>query len=150
MRNILLAAAFAALLVPCAGCSKGSGEASGKTAETTQEAFGRMTIQDLETKMADAKSGKAALFIYDNNQKAVFDKGHIPGAKWVPSDKVQASDLPADKAATLVFYCANEQCGACHEGASSALKLGYSKVFILPSGIEGWQKAGKATETGQV
>jgi rhodanese-related sulfurtransferase len=36
---------------------------------------------------------------------------------------------------------------ACHEGAGSALKLGYKKVFVLPAGIAGWKKAGKPVET---
>lgn len=108
IRNMLLAAAFAAALLPCAGCSSGSGEAGGKGAESAHEAFGKMTVDELEAKMADAKAGKGALYVYDNNHKEVFDKGHIPGAKWVAFDKVQASDLPADKEATLVFYCANE------------------------------------------
>ena len=70
----------------------------------------------------------------------------MPGAKWVKFNEVKASDLPADKASTLVFYCANEHCEACHEGASSALALGYKNVFILPSGISGWEKAQKPTE----
>jgi hypothetical protein len=108
MRTIVYVAALAAALLPCAGCG-GSGDGGAKSGESAQEAFGRMTIDELEAKMADAKAGKSALFIIDNNHKEDFDKGHIPGAKWVEYDKVQASDLPADKEATLVFYCANEQ-----------------------------------------
>jgi hypothetical protein len=30
----------------------------------------------------------------------------------------------------------------------SAVRLGYSKVFILPAGIAGWEKAGKPVEKG--
>lgn len=104
----MLAAALAAVLIPCAGCGTGSGEAGGKGAESAHEAFGRMTIDELEARMAEAKAGKLALYIFDNNHKERFDQSHIPGAKWLDSDKVQATDLPADKEATLVFYCANE------------------------------------------
>jgi rhodanese-related sulfurtransferase len=28
----------------------------------------------------------------------------------------------------------------------SALKLGYTNVYIMPAGIQGWQKAGKTVE----
>jgi rhodanese-related sulfurtransferase len=28
----------------------------------------------------------------------------------------------------------------------SAVKLGYKKVFILPAGISGWEKAGKPVQ----
>lgn len=27
-----------------------------------------------------------------------------------------------------------------------ALELGYSNVFIMPAGVQGWQKAGQKTE----
>lgn len=35
---------------------------------------------------------------------------------------------------------------ASHEGAGSALKLGYHNVFVMPDGILGWTKAGKPIE----
>jgi hypothetical protein len=108
MRKTILAVALAAVLVPLgAGCSSRSGE-SGKGAETAHDAMGKMSVDELTAKMADAKAGKLALFIYDNNHKERFDQSHIPGAKWVEFDKVSAADLPQDKEATLVFYCANE------------------------------------------
>jgi rhodanese-related sulfurtransferase len=30
----------------------------------------------------------------------------------------------------------------------SAVKLGYAKVFVLPAGIMGWEKAHKPVESG--
>jgi rhodanese-related sulfurtransferase len=30
----------------------------------------------------------------------------------------------------------------------SAVKLGYRHVYIMPEGIQGWQKAGKPVEKG--
>jgi len=35
---------------------------------------------------------------------------------------------------------------ACHDGAGSAVKLGYKHVFVLPAGIAGWEKAQKPVE----
>jgi hypothetical protein len=85
-------------------------DAAAKAAEPAAEAepFGRLTIEELEARMSEAKAGKLTLGIYDNNHKDRFEKGHIPGAKWVKATELQASDLPAQKEATLVFYCANE------------------------------------------
>ncbi len=109
MRKTIMAAALAAVLVPCGvGCGSGSGDASGKGAASAHDAMGKMSVDELAAKMADAKAGKLALFVYDNNHKERFDQSHIPGAKWLAFDKVSAADLPADKEATLVFYCANE------------------------------------------
>jgi rhodanese-related sulfurtransferase len=115
-------------------------------APAEKEPFGRLTIEDVEAKIALAKQGKTAFYVFDNNQKSRFEQGHVPGAKWVPSDAVKEADLPADKNATLVFYCGSEHCTACHNGAENALKLGYKSVYIMPAGIAGWEKAGKAVE----
>lgn len=107
-RNRRLWAALVALpLLAAAGCAKHApGENGAQEAES--QPFGRLTMEELDARMADAKAGKLTLAIYDNNHKDRFDKGHIPGAKWVKPDALTAADLPADKEATLVFYCANE------------------------------------------
>lgn len=100
---IAMAAALALSAPACKKSSDASGEHSSK-----DEAFGRMSVEDVEAKLKEAKDGKAAFFVFDNNAKSVFEKGHVPGAKWVDHEKIQATDLPSDKEATLVFYCANE------------------------------------------
>ena len=65
----------------------------------------RLTVEQVATRIA-AKDGKT--FIYDNNPKESWVSGHVPGAKWLDEDNVTAADLPADKTATLIFYCHNE------------------------------------------
>jgi hypothetical protein len=67
------------------------------------EPFGRLGVDDVA-----ARIGKPGVYVYDNNAKEVFAAGHVPTAKWVAFDAVQASNLPSDKKATLIFYCANE------------------------------------------
>lgn len=52
------------------------------------------------------KDGTA--FFFDDNPKEVYTAGHIPGAHWVAADEPTQAELPADKKATLVFYCASE------------------------------------------
>ena len=92
------------------GCKKTNGGASASPSASAEaeEAFGRLTVDDVQSKMDEAKAGKLAFFVFDNNNKDTFAKNHLPGAKWLDHDHVTASDLPADKNATLVFYCANE------------------------------------------
>lgn len=142
--------AILALPLSALACAKSSPEGTSKNGETAAEAkaeaFGRLTVDEVQAKIADAKAGKLSLYIYDNNGKERFDKGHVPGAKWAKPDTINASTLPADKSATLVFYCGNEQCMACHEGATAAIKAGYKNVYIMPGGIAGWEKAQKPTE----
>lgn len=110
-RTIALSGCLLFALAAVTGCAKprhdGGATAAQETADE-KEPFGRMTIEDLESKMAAAKAGQLKLAIFDNNEHERFDKGHIPGAKWVAFNKVTAADLPADKDTTLVFYCSNE------------------------------------------
>jgi len=97
------------LCVSLAACDKPRAEpADHPAAETGKESFGRLTVDELTARMSDAKAGKGKLAIFDNNQREDFDKGHIPGARWVDFKDVKASDLPADKDTPLVFYCSSE------------------------------------------
>jgi len=69
-----------------------------------KEGFGSLTVDQVAEHVA---KGDASIF--DNNPKDMWQKGHVPTAKWVDFKNVQASDLPKDKDRTLVFYCANEK-----------------------------------------
>jgi len=91
-RTFLWAAPLAALAVTA--CSR-SASAELKT----------LTVDQVAAKIA-AKDGKT--FVYDDNPKDRYVKGHVPGATWVESGDVTAAVLPADKTATLIFYCASE------------------------------------------
>jgi hypothetical protein len=104
-RHMFVALAAAALLA-LPGCKKPGGSAGEHGAEA--EAFGRLTVDEVDAKMKEAKEGKLAFHVIDNNGRSTYDKGHLPGAKWVDHENVRAEDLPADKEATLVFYCAND------------------------------------------
>lgn len=86
--------------------------------------------------------------IYDSNGAERYAQGHIPSARHVGHDQVTASVLPADRAARLVFYCANEHCMACHTSANQAIALGYTNVYVLPAGIMGWTSEGKPVVAG--
>jgi rhodanese-related sulfurtransferase len=129
---LVLLACLAAVTPAC----KRSASADESSAEAIE-------LKTLTVDQVAARLGDPETFIFDNNNKDRYAKGHIPGAKWVRPDEITAATLPADKGATLVFYCANEHCRACHSGAKAALALGYSNVFIMPEGIAGWEKAGK-------
>jgi len=101
-----------AVAVAPSGCAKRSGDGAAPrgsgSATAEAEQLAKLTVDELDAKKKDADSGRLALFVFDNNERPRFEKGHIPGAKWVKFDEVQAKDLPADKEATLVFYCAND------------------------------------------
>lgn len=66
------------------------------------EGFGDLTVDQVADLIA-----KKDVDVFDNNGKDVYEKGHVPTAKWVAFNAVKESDLPKDKSRKLVFYCAN-------------------------------------------
>jgi rhodanese-related sulfurtransferase len=89
---------------------------------------------------------KAAIF--DVNPAERYAKGHVPGATNLAFDKIEAKDLPADKTAQLVFYCASEKCNACEVAAKKACELGYKHIAVYRPGIAGWEAAKQTVEGG--
>jgi hypothetical protein len=82
------------------GCSSRDGSANGQSEHAK---IPELTVDEVETRIS---KNDASFFVFDVNPKEVFDAGRVPGAKWI--EKVKAEVLPADKEATLVFYCAND------------------------------------------
>jgi rhodanese-related sulfurtransferase len=81
-----------AMLLACAAAGR---------AETDK--FGELTVDDVAKKLHDKTA-----HVFDCNPREEWAAGHVPGAKWVDFSHVTAADLPADKKATLIFYCENE------------------------------------------
>ena len=89
---------------------------------------------------------KKAVPVDANGKETRTSQGVIPGAVLLTSSSQYAvSELPADKSSKLVFYCANQKCGASHAAARRAMENGYTNVAVLPDGIAGWKQAGQPT-----
>ncbi len=136
MRYLLVA------LLALGACSK-SDKAGGDT-RAAAEAVGTIDVAALDKLITDHECAT-----FDANTEATRERqGVIPGATLLGDyDGYSLSILPSDKAETLVFYCANEHCGASHKAAARAVVAGYTDVKVLPAGIAGWKAAGKPTES---
>ena len=76
-----------------------------------------------------------------------YKSGHIPGAINFESEKAKlAKELPADKGALAVAYCASPACHAYAAAAKAATELGYTNIKHLSAGISGWKEAGAPIE----
>ena len=64
-----------------------------------------MDIPELTVDEVEARLGRPDFFVFDNNGEGRWKRSHVPGAKNLNPYSFEASELPADKAATLVFYC---------------------------------------------
>jgi len=97
-RRLLLSllATLALALVGATACSRASTPSAELHALTVDEVAARLAASDGKT------------FVYDNNPKERYARSHVPGARWLDYDSITAADLPADRSATLIFYCASE------------------------------------------
>jgi hypothetical protein len=107
MRHMLFAAALS--LASIAGCAKsesaGSGSAAAKEKEQAKDSLPTMTVDEVDA----ALTAKQAVAVDCNSERTRKRLGVLPGAIVVSDEETfAASELPADKATKLVFYCANE------------------------------------------
>lgn len=72
-------------------------------ARAGEPGFGSLTVQEVFAKLKQKN-----VYVFDNNDPDVYKDAHVPGAKWLHPSEYDAKSLPADKNATLVFYCHNE------------------------------------------
>jgi rhodanese-related sulfurtransferase len=103
----------------------------------------KVTVAEVATWSKDKKKFTPV----DANGKSTREsQGVIPGAVLLTSSSsYDVKELPANKANSLVFYCASESCGASTQAARKAMEAGYTDVAVLPAGIAGWKKAGQTT-----
>jgi rhodanese-related sulfurtransferase len=87
-----LGALFFAMLVGVPFVARGS-----------ETGFGSLTPQEVAAKLKQKN-----VYVFDNNDPEVYKQGHVPGAKWLHPSEYDPKSLPADKNATLIFYCHNE------------------------------------------
>lgn len=87
--------------------------------------------------------------IIDVNSQQSWTSAHVPGAVNLDPNTYVESDLPHEKAASLIFYCSNPMCRKAPLAARRAKKFGYTDVRVLSAGITGWQSAGLPTESGK-
>jgi hypothetical protein len=67
-----------------------------------KEPFGRMTVDEVEKAL-----GRPDVHVYDGNSKSTYKKGHVPGAVNRYTQDIKPATMPAQKDATLIFYCQN-------------------------------------------
>jgi len=88
---------------------------------------------------------RPGVVLLDVNVPEIWEKSHLPGAVHVDNADI-ARFLPADKSATLVFYCAGPLCAAGALAANESILLGYRRVYVMTDGIFGWVRMGYPVE----
>ena len=65
--------------------------------------FSSLTPQEVSARLKQKN-----VYVFDNNAPEDYKTAHVPGAKWLDPSSYDPKSLPADKSATLIFYCHNE------------------------------------------
>lgn len=86
--------------------------------------------------------------VIDVNSAQSWSRAHVPGASHLDPVDYRESDLPADKATMLVFYCSSPMCRKAPIAARRARKMGYGNALVMSAGIHGWVGAKLPTESG--
>ncbi len=137
------ALALTLVLGSAVGCSRAAPPAQ---EQATTKAAAAVPEVEIATVAQQLKSG--GWTAVDANGDGTRDQlGVVPGAILLTDSETYSpsTELPADKSRALVFYCANEHCGASHQAAHRAQVAGYTHVSVMPAGIAGWVKAGEPT-----
>ena len=90
MKTLTLALAWAVLVLPFA-------------AHGNSEGFGSLTPQEVVAKLKQKN-----VYVFDNDDPDEYKAGHLPHARRLDPSAYEAKDLPANKHATLIFYCFDE------------------------------------------
>jgi rhodanese-related sulfurtransferase len=127
MKNVLLA--LAVLILVCAGLLPAAAAAN----------VPLMSKEELR-----ANLGSPALLILDVRTRKQWETSQykIPGAHWMPKDKIDlwAGTLPRNK--TILVYCACEGMGSSGVTARELLARGFSHTRVLDGGWREWQASG--------
>jgi rhodanese-related sulfurtransferase len=98
--------------------------------------------------------------IYDVRKKAEYAEAHIPGAKSLPykekskkvadfdmsKDRWKSDQLPADKAAAVIFQCNGARCWKSYKASVWAIGEGYTSVYWFRGGIPEWKEKGLSVD----
>lgn len=88
--RLLWSLTVALAFLPASACSSGG----------PAKDFAMLSLDEVE-----AMLGKPDVVVVDANERELYEKHHVPGARF--AGKKLASVLPEDKDARLVFYCTN-------------------------------------------
>lgn len=93
-------------------------------------------------------SGAPDFVLLDVRSPALYQQGHVPGARCWPHGKLIESKLAKFPPDTLfVVYCAGPHCNGGHRGAIRLASLG-RPVKLMIGGITGWLDEGFELASG--
>jgi rhodanese-related sulfurtransferase len=111
------------------------------------QAAGTEVVDVSPKQVAAMLKSKSAPQVIDVRTSDEYKKGHIKGAVVIDVTK---SDFAAqlgklDKEKTYIIHCRSG--GRSGKALKTFKKLGFSKIYHMDDGMNGWKKAGMSTES---
>ena len=95
------------------------------------------------------QSGGEEFLLVDARDPVQFAQEHLPGAINVPYVDIRAGGNLPPKDATIVVYCSDAECPISRYAYQSLEALGYSRVYDMRAGLQGWKAEGYPTVIGE-
>lgn len=81
-----------------------------------------------------------------------YAEGHVPDALLMPPSAFYGGKIPAaindlSHEDAILVYCGGGDCDASHEVVKRLRLLGFTNLYVLPTGVPGWAEAGYDTST---
>jgi rhodanese-related sulfurtransferase len=98
---------------------------------------------------------KADYILFDALSPIHYAVDHIAGAKNIPMGQVMNNgqinpNMPSDKSAKIIFYCAGPKCIYSKNNAEDAIDAGYTNVWVYEEGTPAWKRNRYPIEKGDL
>jgi len=103
------------------------------------------TVTMISAADAKAKLDAEEAVVIDVRMPYDWAGGRIHGSINLPNKAIQFRRAEVPEGKELIFYGANTARGS--QAAQMAIELGFSNVFVMEDGYEGWLSAGLPTES---
>lgn len=87
--------------------------------------------------------------IIDARDAVQYSREHIPDAINVPYIEIRAGANLPPRDARIVLYCSDKDCPISRYAYESLRALGYTDLYDMREGIQGWKEAGHSTVIGE-
>lgn len=86
--------------------------------------------------------------LVDARDPVQYGREHIPGAINVPYVDIRAGANLPPRDALIVIYCSDRDCPISQYAYTALQTLGYTNLYDMREGIQGWKAAGYPTVLG--
>jgi rhodanese-related sulfurtransferase len=96
------------------------------------------------------QTGGEPVVIVDARDAVQFGREHIPEAVNVPYVDIRAGANLPPLDSRIVLYCSDKDCPISQYAYEALRALGYTDLYDMRAGIQGWKDAGYPTVIGEV